>query len=113
MCFVTQALTGAFVYLAAVAPGADLAAIFLAFSACFWGGATPSLFALGCQIIPARITAAGFGIYAGFANLVGSSAPFIMGVLVSRSGDFQSGLIFLVLACALTSLAMIPLMRKY
>jgi sugar phosphate permease len=113
VCFFTQVMTGGFIYLAAMAPGADLAAWLLAMSACFWGGTTPTLFALGCQIIPARVTAAGFGIYAGLANLAGSSAPFIMGVLVSRSGDFQSGLIFLVLASVLTSLAMIPLMRKY
>jgi sugar phosphate permease len=113
ICGATQTMTGVFVYLAAVAPGADAAAWCIALSAGFWGGATPTLFAIGQQIIPARITAMGFGLYAGFANLVGSSAPFIIGVLVSRTGDFQAGLIFLVASCVLTSLAMIPLMRRY
>jgi sugar phosphate permease len=113
VCGFTQAMAGVFIYLTAIAPDANLAAWCLALSAGFWGGATPSLFALGCQIIPARITGAGFGLYAGTANLVGSSAPFIIGVLVTRTGDFQAGLIFLVLCCLVTSLAMLPLMRKY
>ena len=113
VCFFAQAMTGLFVYLAAIAPGANLAAWCIALSAGFWGGTTPTLFAIGMQIIPPRVTAAGFGLYAGFANLVGSSAPFIMGALVSRTGDFQAGLIFLVLSCVVTSFAMIPLMRRY
>ncbi len=113
VCGFAQFMTGVSVYLAAVAPNADTAALCIALSAYFWGGATPPLFALSLQIIPARITAMGFGLFAGFANLVGSAAPFIIGVLVSRTGDFQAGLIFLVLSCMVTSLAMIPLMRKY
>ena len=113
VCCFAQVMTGVFVYAAAIAPGANLAAWCIALSAGFWGGTTPTLFAIGMQIIPPRVTAAGFGFYAGFANLVGSSAPFIIGVLVSNTGDFQAGLIFLVLSCLVTSLAMIPLIRKY
>jgi len=70
-------------------------------------------FALGCRIIPAKVTAAGFGVYAGIANTIGSAAPFIIGLLVSYTGDFTAGLQFLVACCVITSLAMIPLMRKY
>jgi len=113
ICGFTQAITGVLVYFAAIAPDADTAAWLIALSAGFWGGGTPSLFALSSQIIPARITALGFGLFAGFANLVGSSAPFIIGALIERTGDFTAGLNFLVLSCIVTSFAMIPLMRRY
>jgi sugar phosphate permease len=113
VCGITLLMTGIFVGLAAIVPDATTAALCIAVSAGFWGGTTPTLFALGCQIIPAKVTAAGFGIYAGLANAVGSAAPFIIGLLVSRTGDFTAGLMFLLACCAISSLAMIPLMRKY
>jgi len=59
------------------------------------------------------VTAAGFGLYGGIANIVGSFAPLIIGMLVSSTGNFTAGLQFLVFSCVLGSLAMIPLMRKY
>jgi sugar phosphate permease len=113
ICGFTQAITGVLVYFAAIAPDADMAAWLIALSAGFWGGTTPSLFAISSQIIPPKITALGFGLFAGFANLVGSSAPFIIGALIERTGDFQAGLNFLVLSCIVTSFAMVPLMRRY
>ena len=113
VCGVTLLMTGVFICLAAVVPDATAAALCIAVSAGFWGGTTPTLFALGCQIIPAKVTATGFGVYAGIANAIGSMAPLIIGVLVSRTGDFTAGLLFLVACCFASSLAMIPLMRKY
>ncbi|HXJ02680.1 MAG TPA: MFS transporter [Micropepsaceae bacterium] len=113
LCGITQAITGVLVYFAAIAPDADMAAWLIALSAGFWGGTTPGLFAISSQIVPRKITALGFGLFAGFANLVGSSAPFIIGALIERTGDFQAGLNFLVLSCIVTSFAMIPLMRRY
>jgi sugar phosphate permease len=113
VCGAALFMTGVFVGLAAIVPDATTAALCIAISAGFWGGTTPTLFALGCEIIPSKVTAAGFGIYAGFANAVGSAAPFIIGLLVSRTGDFTAGLMFLVACCFISSLAMIPLARKY
>lgn len=113
VCGIALFMTGVFVGLAAIVTDATASALCIAISAGFWGGTTPTLFALGCQIIPAKVTAAGFGIYAGFANAVGSIAPFIIGLLVARTGDFTSGLMFLLACCFVSSLAMIPLMRKY
>jgi sugar phosphate permease len=105
--------TGTFIYLAAIAPDATNSAIFLAISAGCWGATVPTLFAMGMQIIPAKITAAGFGVYAGISNLVASTAPWIMGVLIGSAGNYAAGLQFLVLSCILCSLVMIPLTRKY
>jgi MFS family permease len=106
-------MTGVFCYLAAIAPDADFAAWCLAISAGFWGGATPTIFALSMQIIPREIAATGFGILAGLANIAGSAAPFIIGVLISATGNFTAGLEFLVWSCILCSLAMLPLVRTH
>jgi len=105
--------TGIFIYLAAVAPDATNSALYLATSAGCWGATVPTLFAMGMQIIPAKITAAGFGIYAGISNLVASTAPWIMGVLIGSAGNYAAGLQFLVLSCIFCSLVMIPLTRKF
>lgn len=113
VCFVSLFLTGVFVWFAALAPGANLAAWCLAVSAGFWGATTPTLFALGMQIIPRRITAMGLGAYAGIANFVGSLAPFIMGVLIGTQGDYNAGLYFLVFCCTGLSVFMLPLLRRY
>jgi len=113
VCGIALFMTGAALYLAAIVPDATTAAWCIALSAGFWGGTTPVIFALGCLIIPSKVTAAGFGVYAGIANTIGSAAPFIIGLLVSTTGDFTAGLQFLVACCVVGSLAMIPLMRKY
>jgi sugar phosphate permease len=113
VCCGSLVMTGVFLFLTAIVPDAVTAALCIAFSAFFWGGATPTLFALGCQIIPAKVAAAGLGMYAGIANVIGSLAPVIIGLLVARTGDFTAGLMFLVAGCLIPSLAMIPLMRKY
>ncbi len=113
VCFGTLFLAGVFVYFAALAPDASLAAWCLALSAGFWGGCTPALFALGMQIIPRGITSMGFGLYGGFGNLVGSAAPFIMGMLIGSAGNYNAGLYFLVLCCIALSFAMLPLVRTH
>ena len=62
VCCGTQIMTGVFMYLATRAGGADLAAWLIAISAFFWGGITPPLFAISAEIMPRRVTAAGFGL---------------------------------------------------
>jgi sugar phosphate permease len=109
----TLFMTGVFFYLAAIAPDANVSAWCIAISAGFWGGATPPLFALSMQIIPREVSATGFGVLVGISNIVGSSAPFIMGLLLSITGSFTAGLEFLVLSCILCSLAMLPLVRTH
>jgi len=76
-------------------------------------GAVPTLFAMGSEIIPAELTATGFGIYAGIANLVGAAAPFVMGTLIGRSGNFEAGLLVIVLSCIVLSASMLPMLRRY
>jgi MFS-type transporter involved in bile tolerance (Atg22 family) len=102
-----------FVYLTSIVPDATAAAWCIAISAGFWGGTSPTLFSLGSQIMPSKVTAAGFGLYGGIGNIAGAFAPLIIGVLVGSTGNFTAGLQFLVFCCIGGSLAMIPLMRKY
>ena len=113
VCFVSLFMTGVFVWFAALAPGANLAAWCLALSAGFWGAMVPTLFALGMQIVPKRITGMGLGIYSGIANIVGSAAPFIMGFLIGQSGNYNAGLYFLVFSCIGLSFFILPLVREH
>ena len=113
VCGASLFMTGFFLYLTSIVPDATTAAWCIALSAGCWGGTSPTLFALGAQVMPAKITAAGFGLYAGIANIIGSFAPLIIGSLVSSTGSFTAGLQFLVACCVIGSLGMIPLMRKY
>ena len=113
VCGFNLFMTGVFVYLTSIVPDATTAAWCVALSAGFWGGTAPTLFTLGSQIMPAKVTAAGFGLYGGIGNIAGAFAPLIIGMLVASTGSFTAGLQFLVFCCVLGSLAMIPLMRKY
>ena len=113
VCAFNLFMTGVFVYLTSIVPDATAAAWCIAISAGFWGGTAPTLFTLGSQIMPAKVTAAGFGLYGGIGSIAGAFAPLIIGLLVASTGNFTAGLQFLVFCCILGSLAMIPLMRKY
>jgi sugar phosphate permease len=113
ICSFALLMTGAFVYLTSIVSDGTMAAWCIAISAGFWGGTSPTLFTLGATIMPAKVTAAGFGLYGGIANIVGAFAPLVIGMLVASTGSFTAGLQFLVACCVLGSLAMIPLMRKY
>jgi sugar phosphate permease len=113
ICGFALLMTGMFVYLTSIVSDATTGAWCFAISAGFWGGTSPTLFTLGAQIMPAKVTAAGFGLYGGIANIVAAFAPFVIGLLIARTGSFTAGLQFLVACCVLGSLAMIPLMRKY
>jgi sugar phosphate permease len=113
VCCVGLLFAGLFIYLGAMARDPIVAVWCIAVSAFFWGGTTPTLFALGTEIIPTKVTAAGFGVYAGIANTVSSFAPFVIGALVTRTGDFTAGLVFLVICCVIGSAFMAPLMRHH
>jgi sugar phosphate permease len=89
------------------------AALLLALSAGFWGMTVPTLFAMGTEIIPGKVTSMGFGIYAGIANLAGAAAPLLIGILIGQSGNYTAGLLVIVMSCVVLSFAMVPLLRRY
>ena len=89
------------------------AAIVMALSPGFWGSALPPLFAMAAQIIPPQATASGVGVYNGVGNLIGACSPLLMGWIIGAAGNFNAGLMVLMLAGVVGSCAMLPLIRRY
>jgi sugar phosphate permease len=113
VCFVGLFLAGALIYVVSLVADPVTAALVMAVSAGCWGLALPPLFALAAQIIPPSVTASGVGVYNGVGNLIGASSPLIMGWIIGRAGNFNAGLMVLVLAGVVGACAMLPLVRRY
>ena len=105
--------TGVLVYAASIVENPVVSAVLVALSAGAWGTTVPTLFAMGTEVIPPKVTAMGFGIYAGLANIVGAISPVLMGYAIGRSGDYAAGLLVITLACVILSFSMIPLLRRH
>ncbi|MDT2023086.1 MFS transporter [Methylocella sp. CPCC 101449] len=113
VCFVGLFMAGLSMYAVSVVADAQTAALLIAVSAFFWGAALPPLFALSLQILPPRAIAAGVGMFNGIGNIIGALSPLVMGALIASTGAFSAGLMVLVGATLLGSLAMLPLVRRY
>jgi sugar phosphate permease len=113
VCFIGLFGAGALVYVVSLVADPHIAAIVMALSAGFWGAALPPLFALAAQIIPPAVTASGVGVYNGVGNLIGASSPLLMGWIIGTTGNFNAGLMVLVLAGVIGACAMLPLVRRY
>ncbi|MDB5606433.1 MAG: major facilitator superfamily protein [Bradyrhizobium sp.] len=112
-CWLGLLSAGVAMYAVSVVSDAQTAAILIAVSAFFWGSALPPLFALSLQIIPPRAVASGVGVFNGIGNIVGALSPLAMGSLIAYTGSFNAGLMVLVGAAVLGSIAMLPLIRQY
>jgi sugar phosphate permease len=112
VCFFSLSAAGISMYLVSTIADNHAAALMIAVSAFFWGSALPPLFALGLQILPARAVAAGVGVYNGLGNLVGAFAPLAMGIIIAKTGSYDAGLLVIVGAALLGSLAMLPLVNE-
>jgi sugar phosphate permease len=113
VCLVGLFGAGAAMYVVSIVPDAQTAAILIAVSAFFWGSALPPLFALSLQILPPRAVASGVGVFNGVGNIVGALSPVAIGALIAHTGSFHAGLMVLVGATILGSLAMVPLLRRF
>jgi sugar phosphate permease len=113
VCFIGLFGAGALIYVVSLVADPHIAAIVMALSAGFWGAALPPLFALAAQIIPPAVTASGVGVYNGIGNLIGASSPLLMGWIIGTTGNFNAGLMVLVLAGVIGACAMLPLVRRY
>ncbi|OJY02176.1 MAG: hypothetical protein BGP04_12735 [Rhizobiales bacterium 62-17] len=113
VCFVGLFMAGVSMYAVSVVADAQTAALLIAVSAFFWGAALPPLFALSLQILPPRAIAAGVGMFNGIGNIIGALSPLVMGALIASTGAFGAGLMVLVGATLVGSLAMLPLVRRY
>jgi sugar phosphate permease len=113
ICFVTLLCAGLCMYLVALIPDSRMAALMIAVSAFFWGGALPPLFALGLRVLPAGAVATGVGVYNGIGNLIGALSPWAMGAIIAATGSFNAGLLVIIGAAIVGSFAMVPLIRNY
>ena len=96
VCFIGLFFAGALIYVVALVSDSATAAIVMAVSAGFWGCALPPL-----------------GVYNGIGNLIGASSPLLMGWIIGSAGNFNAGLMILVVAGVVGACAMLPLIRKY
>ena len=112
VCFVGLFMAGVLIFVVSLMPNPYAAAIVMALSAGFWGSALPPLFAMAAQIIPSSATASGVGVYNGAGNLIGACSPLLMGWIIGTSGNFNAGLLVLVGAGVIGSLAMLPLIKQ-
>lgn len=113
ICFVSLFCAGVAMYGVSVVANAQAAALMIAISTFFWGAALPPLFALSLQILPPGAIASGVGVFNGIGNIIGSTSPLAMGWLIAETGSFDAGLMVLVAAAMLGSLAMLPLVRRF
>jgi sugar phosphate permease len=89
------------------------AAIIIALSAGAWGFGLPAQYALAMKVLPTEVTATGIGVINGIGNLVGACAPALIGWIVALTGNFQTGLLVVVVASILGSIALLPMVRSY
>ncbi|MBS0246444.1 MAG: MFS transporter [Proteobacteria bacterium] len=113
VCFVGLFMAGALIYVVSFVSNPYAAAMVMALSAGFWGSALPPLFAMAAQIIPPQVTASGVGVYNGAGNLIGACSPLLMGWIIGTAGNFNAGLLVLVGAGVIGSIAMLPLIKRY
>jgi sugar phosphate permease len=113
VCFIGLFGAGALIYVVSLMENPYAAAVVMALSAGFWGAALPPLFAMAAQIIPSSVTASGVGVYNGVGNLIGACSPLLMGWIIGAAGNFNAGLMVLVLAGVVGSCVMLPMIRRY
>jgi predicted MFS family arabinose efflux permease len=113
LCFVGCFMAGVFTYLGANASEATTAAILIACSGGFFGMWAIAVYVLMRKIIPDSAFAAGAGTINGIANAAGSTAPIIVGFVISLTSNFSSGLLVMVIAPILGSFPLLGLIRRY
>lgn len=90
-----------------------LAILAMSVSAMSWGFGVASVFALLSRVSPDNVSATAGGVFNGFGNFAGAAAPVIMGYIVTSSGNFDNGIMFLVIIAVIGSLVLLPLLKKY
>jgi sugar phosphate permease len=106
-------LSGVLMYFVSLMPTPQTAALMIGLSGLFWGTVTPVSYALIMDIVPEGAVATAVGFKNGLSNLVGALAPVAMGIVVSRTGSFDTAFLVLVGATAIGGLLMLPLMRTH
>nr|WP_082708455.1 MFS transporter [Marinobacterium profundum] len=85
----------------------------MSISAMSWGFGVASVFALLARVSPDNVSATAGGVFNGFGNFAGAAAPVLMGYIVTQTGNFDNGIMFLVVIAIVGSLVLLPLIKKY
>ncbi|MEI9915934.1 MAG: MFS transporter [Methylovirgula sp.] len=102
---------GILLFLATLVSDGHLSAILIALSTAALGFGSPTHYALAMRVLPPALTSTGIGIINGVGNLLGALAPTLIGLIITRTGNFQIGLLVIVFASIFGSLSLIPLVR--
>jgi len=113
LIFVGLAGAALLLYAGTVMADRNSAALTIALSSGFFGLAVPATYALTQQIVPQAVVASGTGVINGIANTVGALAPFAMGLVISATNNFDTGLMVLVAGSLFCSCAILPLVKRY
>lgn len=95
-----------------LAPTDGLAIAAMAFSACSWGAAAPSIFPLLAKVTPADLSATAGGFCNGLGNVSGALVPLAMGLLVAQTGTLAAGLTLMMSLALLGALVLLPLVNR-
>jgi cyanate permease len=87
------------------------AVIGIGLSALGWGIAVPVFFALALRVLPPGAVAAGIGWINGIGNLVAAFAPVLIGAIIARTGNFEAGLLVLVVGPLISAACLFSLAR--
>jgi len=103
-----------FVYLGAHAPDNMTSAIFISLGIGSLGIGQPANWSLLQQIVPGKAIGTGAGVMNGIANGAAALAPLIIGFLISTTGSYIGGLMYLVFLGAIGCIGMLILViQKY
>ncbi|MBP1764867.1 MAG: sauU 6 [Firmicutes bacterium] len=101
-----------FVYFGAHAPDNMTAAICISLGIASLGIGQPANWSLLQQIVPGKAIGTGAGVMNGVANGAAALAPLVIGLLISSTGSYIGGLMYLVFLGAVGCLGMLILVAK-
>lgn len=113
LCFIGLFGAGVLMYIGTIVNDPHMAAVVIALSAGCWGLGLPTQYALAMDIIPASTMAAGIGALNGISNLAGACAPALIGWIIGRTGNFDTGLLVIVIAAMAGACLILPLTRQH
>ncbi len=82
-------------------------------SAFFWGMSASAIFALLARVSDASVAATAGGVFNGLANFASAIVPVVIGYIVTQTGNFDNGILFLAVVAVLGSLVLVPWLKKY
>lgn len=114
LCTLSVSGTAISIGIAALVPDPIVSALLMILGMIMWGMGVPVYYAIMQRIVPAPIMATGIGIDNGLSNFGSALAPAIIGFLISATGSYLAGLLFLAVLGLIGALgAAVLAIQKY